>query len=760
MLKYIYLLFLLAIFTFCNSCSYEKSVIDNENEADNNLDISLGSNNQTDKDILNFSEPNIINEIDEEIKTSNSEGNENQIENNNLIISNDSNDETEDLNNNYTEYSVSIENYIKGEVSFEDVLISRRIPDFIKNIFFEEAFTFLATTRVDDTFGYYALEKYNIIQPSRLSISSSLLIMFEQHHLSRKEIENNIYKNVVFPDLLISPKLMTNKSPIEIAKILNTLYKILNNKSIETPYQRNLDDYNKKYKTYMDSRLTIDKVKYLNIDKNILFEIIKSILVNIEFFTTYTNYNFYKILHHPYFSSIVSEALTEIIEEDSLQLNTMLFLNLKLETLLQDRKLKDAIIYEINKGMLYKNIIKSNAAPTSKFMKSLILLTIFYNYIHNQGMELHNLVNIYSVLENMNSKSSTLKEIIDLSLEILNSSFPKSYVTSDKLIRTYHKYHLSSGISGLSYGSVSWDFNIIDGLNLYLISGDYKIYEMNMETRMLIVLEDIYDMALEEDLFLPIFEFDYSNDYNVALINFSRPTYINSYIFDFKRSRFVELNKLFNKKVFTSYGYMLPSKRGLIVESLNSDNEKDNLIHVNLGDYSIQALLSDIKIDILEVSPTGTRLLITGNLYPNEDDSLSKPYIYDLLTERIKPIPIEAEWTAFSWDIKEELIYYSVENNDVYVYSILSNKSKKIIHNDLFIYALATGKKMIAFSYLYEDTGENRLYLYNTKTLKSTLIDIVYDGVIRPGFSPDGQYLFYEIVRDEYKDLYLLKVKN
>lgn len=668
--------------------------------------------------------------------------------------------------NDYDDYYSTLENYLTSrEVPYEDVIFSESIPDFIKNTFFEEAFNLLATTRIDEVYGRFTLEDYNILQPSRLSISSSMKVMIETHNLSKDEINNNLYKNVKFPDLLINPKFMNNELPVEVAKVLFVIDYILTDKILSFSIKKTLFHSRKDFiYESVHKGLTKEEIERVNINNEILYKIIESILNNIEFFDTYTNYNFYKVLNHPYMIPFVIKAFKNILKNDPLNLNPALFLestNLE-KYVMVDEGVQKLLNYEITKGRLYKNISGEDKI-SSKYIKSTMLSAIFYNFLHHNNVNVPDLGKVVRNLKNnRETVSSTLNDILDLSYEIFTSSFPKSFVTTNKLIRVYHKYYLSGGISGLSYGSLSWYQRIGEELRMYLISGDYEIFEMPMDSRQIISISDIYKETTKKDIFLPIFEFEYSDHLDIAMISVSRPTYINSYIYDFKADKYRDINSFFNKKVFTSIGYMDHYKNLILAQSLNAETEKDELILIDLRGYHVEHLLSNCKINTLEISPNGNKVIITGDLDPDDDSELERPYVYNLVTKSIIPIPVESNWSHFSWDIKkEDLIYYVVGNKNVYSYNIYTNTKKKILSTDLYIYHLAAGKKMFSFSYIYQDTGESRLYLYDTKTKTNTLIETIDDGIIKAGFSPNGQYLVYEIVKeDDYKDLYLLEVSN
>jgi dipeptidyl aminopeptidase/acylaminoacyl peptidase len=311
----------------------------------------------------------------------------------------------------------------------------------------------------------------------------------------------------------------------------------------------------------------------------------------------------------------------------------------------------------------------------------------------------------------------------------------------------------------MSYGSVSWSYKGYENTVLTLISGDYRIYQMPMDTRKLIEIDNIYKQTREKDIFLPIFNFEYSDYANKAVINVARPTYVNSYIFDFRKYQYKEVTEFFDRKVFTARSFMNTTKTKIIAQSLNAENEKDDLILVNLRNYKTEKLLTNCKIDNIEISPSDRNILITGNMDAESDEDISKPYIYNLMNKELIPLPFIADWNSFSWDLDEEKIYYIVNNKDLYQYNVVNNKNRKIFSSDLYIYNMSIGRDMIAFSYLYPDTGKNILILYNTQTKKSQIIDEVYDGVIRSGFSPNSDFLFYEVVNHEdFKDLYLLKI--
>ncbi len=723
----------------------------NENENDYTIDI-----NNENKDVIDNHTRTDYSDYqkNEDISSSNNKIDDN-IGSQNSIIKNKS-------------YPTSIENYIKNKASFDEILFSKTIPDFIKNIFFDDAFTFFITTKIDETYGRFAIDNYKIVQPSRLSISSSLKEMIENSNLSKEEIENNIYKGVSFPDLLICPQLISNKTPIEIAKILYALNLILTKKIVSDSFREyySYKIYKKYYnnvKSYNDitdvEGIDVEELEYMELDNEILQKIIESIIENIEFFKTYTNYDFYNILNHPYISPIMTRALINLIKEDPLKINPALFLRLKIEeNIKQNKDLQDIIIYQINNGSLFK-ILTETTNIGSKYIRSLLITAILYNYIYNIYNKpiVSNVSQIVNYVNTINFTSPTISEIINLCCEILSSPFPKSYITTDRLIRIFHKYHLSGGISGLSYGSVSWVYG--DKLTMYLLSGDYKVYEMPMDTMELYIIDNIYEYTVKEDIFLPILEFEYSRDKNISLISVARPTYVNSYLFDFKYYEYKEVTKFFKKTVFTSKAYMDRRKIKIIAQSLNAENEKDDLIQIDLTSFSVESLLSDCKIKTLEISPDGNKLLITGNLDQKSDSEIVKPYIYNVRTKEFVTLPLATNLSSFSWDITEDLVYYVVENKNVYSYDIYKNIKKKILTTDLFIYNLAAGIDMFAFSYLLQDTGEHRLYLYDTRTKTNILVDTVQNMSIRPGFSPDGKYLLYEVVNNEYKDLYLLRVR-
>ncbi len=783
--RYHHMFFILLVLFFlsCNNNYGDSSELNNNDKKKENNKIDF-NNYYTNEDVENyekiFSDKNNekfdIKEKHNDKNFNNKYSNESdntfeyhsENDNNNLLIEDSPDDSRTNSSkkNKYKNYHSSIENYLRSKgVPYEDVIFSEYIPDFVKNTFFEEAFNVLATTRVDEIYGRFKLEDYHILQPSRLSISSSMKVMIETHNLSKGEIDNNQYKDVIFPDLLINPHFMNNEIPVEVAKILFVIDYILTDKILSFSIKKSLFHSRKDFiYESVHKGLTKEEIESLNINKDILNKVIKSILTNIEFFDTYTNYNFYKVLNHPYMVPLVIKAFKEILREDSLNLNPALFLestNLE-KYVMTDRSVQNLLNYEITKGKLYKHIVSEDKI-SSKYIKSVMLSAIFYNFMHYNKAEIKDLDMILKVLKrNKKTASSTLNDILDLSYEILRSDFPKSFITTNKLIRIYHKYHLSGGISGLSYGSLSWYKRIGEELKMYLISGDYEIYEMPMDSRQLISISDIYNETMKRDIFLPIFEFEYSSHLNIAMISVSRPTYINSYIFDFKSSKYREINSFFNKKVFTSIGYMDHNKNLIVAQSLNAETEKDELILIDLRGYRVEHLLSDCKINTLEISPNGNKVLITGDLDSDDDTELDKPYVYNLITKNIMPIPVESNWSQFSWDIKkEDLIYYAVGNKDVYSYNMYTNTKKKILSTDLFIYHLAAGEKMFAFSYLYQDTGESRLYLYDTETTTNTLIETVDKSIIKSGFSPNGQYLVYEIVReDDYKDLYLLEVSD
>lgn len=751
MKKIVILFFILINIISCNNNTKKnrdlESILNEDStkiEINSEDDVTINEfifNNEEDPAPENISNESEINSDDDKVNPKDPISNNNQTTN--VTIDN----------------NIDISNYIDGNVSFEEVLFSTEIPDFIKNMFLEEAFIFFSKAKVDDAFGKNALETFQLIQPSRLSISSSIKTMYETYNLSQYEIENNIYKNTTFPDLLITPDLINNYLPVEVGKILYVFNVILNNKIVGSAFKKYYYD-SAYYKSSSVNTIKEEDIDMMDLDDGLLKNLIESIIINIEFFDTYSNYDFYDILNHPAMEDYVIDALKKILRRNPLSINPGIFLKLNIEKkIIKNTALIKVIKDQIENGELYKTVIGEHKL-SSKYIKSLTLIAVLYNYLFHNSINLSNLDKIkFNIVNNLVTPSETLNEIIELSYEILNSNFPKSYMTTDKLIRTYHRYHLSAGISGLTYGSVSWDYSHSEGLSMYLISGDYKIYEMSMETRNLLVLDNIYKQAAEADIFLPIHDFEFSNDHNIALINVAKSTYTNSFIFDFKKYEFLELTEMFNKKVFTCIGYMGPYKRRIFAQSLNAENERDDLMMISPAKgYRKQSLIADSKVDTLEISPSGTRLLITGNLNPEERINHTKVYIYDIFSKRVKEIPVEANWSSFSWDLEEELIYFTVDNKDLYVFNVSDFKSKMVLKTDLYIYSLAAGREMFAFSYLNQDTEENRLYLYKTDDQQNILIESIDNGVIRSGFSPDGNYLFYEVLKDEHKDLFLLEI--
>ncbi len=660
--------------------------------------------------------------------------------------------------NNQNNYSISLNEYINEETQYDSVLFNGDIPDFIKNLFFKEAFSFFASTRIDDTFGRFALDNYLILQPSRLSISSSVKMMIENNNLTQEEIEKNIYKDVVFPDLLITPSMLNNKMPSEIVKILFVFDCILNNKQVGSSFRKYYSFYPEEES--IELSITKEQIRVLNLDTDILSKIIESIIKNIEFFETYTSYDFYKILNHPYMTQIVFKSFKKILSEDPLKINPGLFTKLDIEKEINnDSNFTYTIKNAISNGEL-RIYIDNNRYINSKFIKSVILITILYNYLNNSDVNIKNTESIINKIEQiLPTTSESINDILTLCKDIFISTFPNSYIVTDKLIRLYYHYHLSAGISGMSYGSVSWSYKGYDVPVLTLISGDYRIYQMPMDTRKLIEIDNIYKQTREKDIFLPIFNFEYSDYADKALINVARPTYVNSYIFDFRTYQYKEVAEFFDRKIFTTRSNMNTTKTKIIAQSLNVDNELNDLLLINLRNYKTEKILSDCKIDNVKSSPSDRKLLITGNIDPDIEKDESKPYLYDMVRKELFPLPFIGDWNLFSWDLEEEWIYYIVDNKDLYRYDVVNKNNKRIFATELYIYHLSVGNSHVAFSYLNPDTGENRLILYNTQTRKSYFIDSIYNGVIRSGFSPDSNFLYYEVVNHEdFKDLYLLKI--